>query len=397
MKKIFTFLITSAVLSGVQAQTRTTVQNGNATNPLTWDCTCIPVPGNDIVINHQLTLDTDFAYTSGSVTVNSGAAINGNSPQRILGVGGGTFTNNGSVTVANMYHSAGTFNNNGTMNVSNSFASDQTAQTQNNGSVTITDTLYINTNAKFTNSGTLNAPVTASAGHLHNEGNFTGTDIWATGMTMHVTGSFSISNLYNSGSFSTSAPASISNDLWNSENATIGHDLTIGHSLYNGDTTGGPANFTNNGLISVVQDFVNSKTVAGTGKFCIGQSTTNSGAINGTLDFCDQTGGAIDFNSGTVAGTVTFCATSCNLGVTEQSKDNITVYPNPFNNQFTIKTGRAGAYRVQLVNAIGQIMLDQAFNSDQIRLDATYLPEGIYFYRLVTDTSLVSTGRLIKR
>lgn len=398
MRAILLFFLIIIHANSAWTQTRTTIANGNATNPFTWDCTCIPVPGNNLVINHQLTLDVDFAYTSGTVTINSGAAVTGNSPARILGVGGGSFLNNGTVTVANMYHQAGTFTNNGIMNVANAFGVNLGANSVNNGSVTITDSLYIAASSYFTNNGNLNATVIANAGHFHNAGAYTGTDIWTSGMIMHNAGaSFSITNLYNSGSVTSNSPMTISNDLWNSENIDINHNLLIGHSFYNGDTTGGPAVFTNDGIISIAFDFANSKTVNGTGKFCINGSTNNSGAINGTLDFCDLSGGSIDLNVGTVAGTVTFCVNSCNIGVIENETESVTVYPNPFENTFEIRTNKVGSYRVQIVNAIGQEMLDQQFNASVVKLDASSLAAGVYFYRLSLANELVSTGKVIKK
>lgn len=396
MKSIYA-VIFSLLALGSFAQTRTTIANGNATNPFTWDCTCVPTSGNDIVINHQLTLDVDFAYTSGSVTVNASGALLGNSPNRILAVGGGAFHNYGNVNIANMYQNGGTFMNHATMTITNAFGVDLTAVTSNMGTFTVSDSLYINSSATFSNTGTLNAVVTASAGTLTTTGSFTGTDLWTTGTVNHNSGSFSIANIYNSGTLTTQAPMIVSNDFWNAENVDINHDLIISHSLYNGDTTGGGATFNNDGLVSITQDFVNSKTVSGTGRFCIGQGTTNSGSINGTLDICDQTGGSIDLNSGTVAGTVTFCATSCNVGVEETSSNEVHIVPNPFNDVFEIRSEQSMNYQLTVVNAIGQQVLSMNYNGNVIRLDASTLSSGMYFYRLVSNRELVSSGKLIKR
>lgn len=398
MKKFLLLLLFFSGWSLSEAQTRTTVANGNATNPLTWDCMCIPAAGNTIVINHHLTLDVDFAYASGSITVNSGASISGNSPNRILAVAGGFFTNHGTVTLANMYHSGGNFTNNGSMTISNAFGSDQSALTTNAGTFYVTDSLYINTNASFSNTGYLEAEVTASAGTLTNSGTFSGNHLWTSGTLNHNSGSFALSDIYNSGTVNTNAPMFVFNDFWNSENIDINHDLSIGHSLYNGDTTGGGAIFNNDGLVSIVQDFTNSKTVSGSGRFCVGQGTTNSGTISGTLDICDQTGGAFDFNTGTIAGTVTYCAVSCNVGLDEENAEHtVLVVPNPFNDQFEIRTNRAMPYQLTVVNAIGQQVLHSSFNATTIRLDAAELPAGLYFYRLSSSDTLVSTGKLIKR
>ena len=56
--------------------TITSVQNGNASNPLTWDCTCFPTTDDDIIINHAVAMDVDWAITAaGSITVNNGASL----------------------------------------------------------------------------------------------------------------------------------------------------------------------------------------------------------------------------------------------------------------------------------------------------------------------------------
>ena len=61
----------------------------------------------------------------------------------------------------------------------------------------------------------------------------------------------------------------------------------------------------------------------GNGRFCVQDSTVNTGVVSGTVDLCDQTPATstpplIDLNFGTVEAGVTFCAVgSCTVGLQE--------------------------------------------------------------------------------
>jgi hypothetical protein len=399
MKKLFLFLSFIVTVVNANAATRTSVAAGAALNPFVWDCNCIPLPGDDVVINHAITLNTDFGYSSGSITVNASGSLTGDVANRIIAVGGGFFVNHGTVNVGYIYHSAGTFTNHGTMTAPNAFGTDASANTVNHGTLTIPDSLYINTNATLTNNGTLTVNIVAMAGNLTNTGNFNGTGIWTTGTIQHNSGSFVCDDIYNGGTVNTGAPMHITNDFWNTENVDINHDLVIDHSFYNGDTTGGGATFNNDGIVSVGADWSNSKTVSGSGRFCISGISSNSGSITGTLDICDQSGGGgIDLNSGTIAGTVTTCAINCNVDVAEEESSNaITVYPNPFNEMIEIRAEKVLNYDLVVVNAIGQTVVSMQYQASTIRLDGSKLPSGMYFYKLSSGNKLVSSGRMVKR
>jgi hypothetical protein len=398
MKKLFLILSAAFISAFSLAQTRTTITNGNATNPFTWDCTCIPVPGNTIIVNHALTLDTDFAYTSGSVTVNAGGSITGNSAQRIFGVGGGSFTNNGTVDIANIYHSSGTFVNASTMTASNIFGIDATATTQNTGNLTVSDTLLVNTNATLINSGTLYAYVAGVAGVLTNSGTYSGLVYGTTGALNHNSGSFTVTDFANSGTVIANGGMVVNNDFFNSENVDINAQLVIGHSLYNGDTVSMTATFVNDGIISITTDLLNSRTINGTGRFCVGQISSNSGTITGTLDFCDLTGGGVDFNSGTIGSSVTFCAVSCNLDVSQaELQPTISLYPNPFNDQFEIQMSETGEYEIYLVNSLGQSVMHVTMTGQTFVFDGSSFSPGIYYYKVIcSEKSIVSSGKLVR-
>lgn len=398
MKRISILLC--AVIIGVSAtaQTRTTVQNGNALTPSTWDCGCIPLPGNDIVINHALNLNTDFAYSTGSVLINASGSCTGDVPTRAMAVAGGSFTNHGNFSIGNFYHSGGTFLNDGTILVGNLYGVDQNATETNTGTITVSDSLFINTNASFINNGTTSSPVIATAGTITNNSNMSCNYLWTSGTVNNTSGIMNVVNDFiTSGFVNNNTTLNVDYDIWNSGTFDNNHQIEIGNTLYTGDSTAAPATFTNDGLISIVSDLYNNKTLNGTGKFCVGQVTANSGTISGTLDICDQTGGAIDFNTGTIAGTVTYCSVSCGVGVDEDNEDLFSVYPNPFENNITIKKSSGELQLFVLMNALGQEVMKTNLVSVQSKLDVSQLNSGIYFYTVIENGEKVNSGRLLKK
>jgi hypothetical protein len=377
--------------------TRTSVTNGNATNPFTWDCTCIPLPGDIIVINHAVVLDNDFAYSSGSLTINTGASLIGDVPTRAFALTGGGFTNNGTFTVGNFYHGGGTFNNAGTFTILDDMALGGTAVTNSSGTFHITDTLYINSGATLNLYGTINTTATISAGNLYNFGNFTGNDVWNSGIIGNTMGpGMDIDNLYTSGTVNNNSKIHCSLDVWNSENFTNSNQIVIDRNFWNGDTISGTATFTNNGTISIAMDLNNSETMDGSGDYCVSGTSSNAGTVNGTLDVCDLTGTNFDNNFGTIAGTVTFCsAGSCSIGIAEYNLLEHAVYPNPFNNVVNFETKENGLYTLLVMNSIGEIVFTTNFNGTRYNMDASGITPGVYFYRLKNEERVVS-GTLVK-
>jgi len=392
----FSVLLSSAVLAQELAATRTSIANGNATNPFIWDCTCIPVPGDNVIINSNVTLDNDWAYTTGSLTINAGKSLTGNTATRALAVGGGTFTNNGTMSIAFIYHNGGTFTNNGTLNITESFGNGGTVTTTNNHTMSITDSLYIV--ATFVNNHTLSAYGTGNSGTFNNNGGFTTGDLWNSGTINNIglPGMHMMNDVYSSGTINNSTHIEVMNDLFNSENFTNNDYLVVGNDLYSGDSVQLSANFTNNGLVSVAAGLYSNQTVTGTGDFCVGVYTANSGTITGTLDICDLTGGVFDINVGTVAGTVTFCSSSCAVGVEEEVvKQEIKVYPNPFENRLVVNVEGYENAKFSLQNLLGQKLHSQIING-KTEIQVNDLESGVYFYTVTVDNKIISSGKLLK-
>lgn len=399
MKSVFTILLAGIGLvanSQSVSATRTSVSNGNASNPLIWDCLCIPLPGDDVIINSNVTLDLDWGYNSGSLTVNAGKSLTGNATNRIFAVGGGSFVNNGTVDIAYVYHSGGSFVNNGSLTVSQSFANNTGASTVNNNLFTVSDSLYIN--ATFHNYHTLSSYATANAGMLHNHGGFTTGDLWNSGTVSNngYPGLEITHNIYSSGTITNSTDTYVGNDLFNSENFTNDYYLSISHDLWTGDSTQLTATFTNNGTVSVANDLYCTQTVTGTGSFCIANYTASGANITGTLDICDLTGGSLDLNAGTVAGTVTFCQSSCAVSVEENEVvATASVYPNPFSNKLKLKLEGYDQVQFVLQNLLGQKLIDKNITSNT-EIAVSDFDNGIYFYSFIVKGKVISSGKLLK-
>src|SRR5687767_1898229 len=117
MKNPILFIVFILCAGIVQSQnTRTSIADGLGTNPLVWDCTCIPFPNDSIIINHDIILNVDFGFTDGAVVINSGGSLTGDTPNRNFAFSGSAnFINNGIFDVARVgffggsAYSGGTF------------------------------------------------------------------------------------------------------------------------------------------------------------------------------------------------------------------------------------------------------------------------------------------------
>ena len=114
-KHIYTFLITVCLSAYGNAQTYTSAGNGNWTNPMTWTPLGVPLPGANVTINHDVILDTDFLYTSGSITIGNSGSLTENVVDRNFAIDGGTFTNGGVFTISNFAILSGSATNSGTI------------------------------------------------------------------------------------------------------------------------------------------------------------------------------------------------------------------------------------------------------------------------------------------
>ncbi len=181
-----------------------------------------------------------------------------------------------------------------------------------------------------------------------------------------------------------------------------GGQFCVGQQLTTSD------DFINNGSVSTTNWF-NGATVTGNGgKFCIANYFINSDAISGSIDICDATPNTpFDVNAGTISGSVTYCAvgpcTSCPVpnGISDLNFiDALTIFPNPFSDQMQIRVNPALLNTnpdliFVMYDVNGKEVKREFISGTAIFFDSEHLPDGIYFYRLLSGEKSISTGKII--
>ncbi|NUM51158.1 MAG: T9SS type A sorting domain-containing protein [Flavobacteriales bacterium] len=382
MKRLLLFAFLTSTLGTFSQSTRTTVSNGNATNPLIWDCTCLPQPGEHLVINHNVVLDVNWVYFSGSLTINQGASLTQDLTTRNVSVWGtGVLNNKGTLTIRNLLlASSSTLSNTGTIGVTANLLVTTGSTFSNSSLINISDTLGIQGTIN-NNAGTINVATFLNTGTYNNNTN----------------GNLYVSSIiYTNGTFNNNGWVTVNLHFLNSEDATNNMIMDIKQDFYNGDSLMNTAEFINNGLVSVGNNWYNSEDVTGTGQFCIANYTANSGNITGTLDFCDKTGGNIDANSGTIAGTVTYCNTNCNVGEIELEKQTeVQIYPNPFEKQLNILINESGNFSARIFDITGQELFYTPIQNGTNTLTVE-LSTGIYFCKIYKNGQVYIVSKLVK-
>lgn len=334
MKKLLLLFSALSLVVLSQAQSvRTSIATGFFTSPLIWDCTCVPFPGDSIIINHAITLNTDFGYTSGAVIINSSGSLTGNNVNRGFAVSNnGRFQNDGTFDVERVAFVGGKAHNTGT------FTADSLLT-------------VVNLEGGFSNTGT--GTITVNTNFL-NTGNFS----ISTLASVSVTGDF-----MHGDSINPVSPALICDG-----------DMTIGGDFANLDTIRGSA----------------------AGQICINGSSGNFGTITGNLIVCDISGGAnVDLDMGTISGTVQGCAGStCVSGIENNTSLSVQVYPNPAMDFIQIKAEEN--VTIAVYDLIGKLVYQSTIPCQVQNIAISEWHTGIYTYR-ITSQNGISTGRFIKQ
>jgi hypothetical protein len=367
MKRIFYTLILLALigLSSKSNAQYTTISSGNWSNPTTWGG-APPIGSGTVTINHTVTLDMDYSHYSGSITINGSGFLIGNSSMRVFAMnypsGTASLTNSGNFNVARVPFISGTIINSGIL----------TADSLLNYA-TITNNVGANIYAaQF---------MIHVGGTLNNNGSSISTNF------------LTLSTVTNNGSLT-------SNDFTNSKDFTNSATglINITSDFSNIDTTAGPAIFTNNGSVTVANDWHNGSQINGSGKFCIGANSWNSGQMTGTFDFCDQSGNDVDLNTGTIAGTITYCLFPCTVGINNNTHENkVILFPNPNNGLFSISINE-NYWNSEIVfyNYLGEKIYSSLLNPENSNFDFSNQSDGIYFYQIKLNSGNIVSGKFIK-
>lgn len=238
MKKgIFLCLLVGSSIFAQAQNVRKSTASGSATSPFVWDCICIPLPGDSIIISHTITLNTDFAYLTGAVWIQPSGSLIGDSPNRIFAATD-FFLNEGTFDVARVAFNAGSVKNTGIMNC---------------------DSLYngIPVSPGFQQTGTMHI-----ATSFLNSGYFTNPGVL-----------FVDHNLYNGDTMGQGVVARFFND----------GQTKVGLDFANGDSLSG------SGKICIEQNTFNAGYISGTLDFCDlsgGGIDLNLGVVENTVTFC---------------------------------------------------------------------------------------------------------------
>lgn len=82
------------------------------------------------------------------------------------------------------------------------------------------------------------------------------------------------------------------------------------------------------------------------------------------------------------------------LGIDENNKQMVIVYPNPSNNVFNIEGN--GIQKIEVIDNYGQIILSKEIENDFIQIDLNNNAMGVYYLRVVTNNG-ISINKLIKK
>jgi hypothetical protein len=354
-------------LSG-KAQTASSLMDGLWTNPIIWDCTCVPLPGYEITINHEVTMNTNFAYTSGFIQINASGGLIQDAPDKNLWVyGTGHLTNYGNLVIRNILYEG------------------STAPLQNFGFITANlvhltnglenmgygfveaDSLY--NNDTLINEGFIQVIAITNAGYLENKGTINFTDYTNNGVLVNSGGHLSgLNNMWNQGEIINSPSFSISvgNNFLNNNLLTFGAVIDndgfiyIGNSLYNFDTIRGASGYVE-----------------------VADTSYNSGTMTGTFDFCDLTppGSApfVDINLGSIGPGITWCQQQ---DISEAEVPEIIVFPNPASDFLYFSLNSADPFHVTIINNSGKVVHQATGMMPDSAIDVSGLPGGVYFLML---------------
>lgn len=380
MKKLLPIFIFIFLSSGLFSQTATSIANGNWTNPLTWNCTCVPVSGYNVTINHNVTLNTSMVFNAGGITINNtGSLIQDASLNRDIWINGGFFNNNGKANFRYFLVSAGSLLNPGSFTVS---AFTHSVTFSNSGNIQM-DSMYVAGNLTNTatgkitgdsitnalgftlvNNGRINVNWSLNNGVFLNYNYHGGYAFTNTFMYLNVDSLILTGSLWNKG------------DLYNGSTGKV--RLTKNFHNYHPSKT---ARFENDGNVTVLDSWYNTDTVKGgaSGYFQVADTSANSGFMKGNFTFCDLTPATsnVDFNSGSIAGTINF---SCVMGIKENELEAFGIYPNPSNGIFNIKSD-LNELSIVITDVNGKVVLEKIIPAGNNEIELKHA-SGVYFVKL---------------
>ncbi len=289
-----------------------------------------------VIINHDVVLNLDVAYTNGSITINSGGSLIEDATDRAFWIDGtGSLTN------------AGTF-------TSHLLLVSPDAEITNSGDMPGVDSVWVQ--GTLTNTGTIGAYelLNDEDADFENDNEIT------------------ISNNFNNQGYFYIAPSA---------------SVEVGNDFSNCNIQTLDAYLENDGIMCITNDFSNciGDTLDGEGDYFIGGSSSNLGVFTGNMTFHTPSG-TVGI-PGTIDPSVTVTSGSCTLQLSEIENVDITAYPNPVEDQLHLDIN-SGAYTI--LDIMGKTVKSGNFNNGII--DFSELNNGVY----VLQVDHQSTIRIVK-
>lgn len=322
MKKLLlTLLIIPTLLN---AQTKTSTTNGDFYNPLTWDCFCLPASGDNVVINHDLTMNTSIYYTAGMITINAAGSLTDNGTDKDIWVdGSGRLINHGQISVRYMLESQWAY--------------------------------------------------------IDNKGSLVGIDSMLTRGVVNNSGSIEVYDFLNdqTGNFGNFGSIEVQNNMNNQGNFDNWSDINIGLDFSNCNTQSMNGEFTNYGTICIANNFLNCNgdELNGSGHYYIGNLASNLGLFSGTFTFHTPSGSMAV--PGTIGSGVTITTGGCALQIEENENIDFQLYPNPTNHTITVSE-QQGIFII--TDSKGQVVLKGEINP--FGIDVSHLTNGVYLFQI---------------
>jgi hypothetical protein len=378
MKTIFTFLFALLISMQVFSQS-ISIADGNWYMPTTWQGGIIPTPGSNVLINHVVTLTSNWGYNTGSIYVSATGVLTQDVPGRKFGQQGGTFTNEGIVNISVMGFIGGTMNN--------------------SGSISAADSLYIGIN--LNNGGTLTSGNLYNAATLTNNNHINVVNFFNNATAINSS-NFNFNNCLNAGTLTNNNLFHGTHDFTNAGILTnnLSATISIENNCTNNDSINHDAHWYNNGHTLIGNDFTNVNILEGTapGSFCVTNNSSNllAGTVLGDFDFCDYLTSGFGINYGTISNVITYCTSDCFSGIDENNISDFIAFPNPVKENITLQfKGDVSEKNIQIVNSCGQFVFVQSISgTDEVTISRNSLPAGFYLLKVSNNNSTL-TKKLI--
>jgi len=87
---------------------------------------------------------------------------------------------------------------------------------------------------------------------------------------------------------------------------------------------------------------------------------------------------------------------SCNTGIEESAKVGFKVFPNPSNGVFTISNNTSKKVdKLLILNISGQVVLEQEYQDNELSINLSYLPAGLYLIKTYLNDKLVINKKIM--